>query len=420
MERQATAREESRASLRLTKLAPPRIPPTMVHRRRIEAMLTRGTALPVTLVSAVPGGGKTLAVAEWVGSGAAPGPVAWLNLDDTDNDPTTFWSDVLAALSKSGGVPRRNLIHDLSPNARFDSSQTDRIRAGLAELSQPVVLVLDDLHAVHDTRVLDALGRMLDHPPPYLRVVLITRADPPLRLHRLRVSGELAEIRTPELAFDPSEVDQLFGQHGLTLTGAHRTALLARTEGWAAGLRLAAMSLDQKNLDEGIAQFSGDEHAVADYLTGEVLDRQPDAVRDFLLRTSVAERLSGSLANALTGRTDGRRMLEQLASDNALVVELGEHREWFRYHPLLREMLLHRLELENLAVQAEVHARAAVWFAEHGEPVEGIRHAALAEDWDLVGSMALTVAVPVALSRDGPALVAALEPALARARLHPP
>jgi LuxR family maltose regulon positive regulatory protein len=292
-----------------TKLAIPRTPPTFVRRPRLESRLMVGAALPITLVTAGPGAGKTLAVAAWAASGRALGPVAWLTVDDTDNDQVLFWSDLLAAFTSSGAIPPGNPIHELAPTAPFNPALIDLVRVGLAELDEPIVLVLDDLHEVVDQAVLDGLDRLLTHAPPALRVVIVTRADPPLRLHRLRVRGELAEVRTDDLAFNPAETDQMFAQHGLVLSEPQRAALLARTEGWAAGLRLAAMSLDADHVDNGIAAFSGDERTVAEYLAEEVLERQPPEVRTFLLQTSIADRLSGSLADALTGRSDGRRVL---------------------------------------------------------------------------------------------------------------
>lgn len=407
------------SSLLSVKMAPPRVPPTMVHRSRLDSLLAQGTDRPVTLVSAGPGTGKTLSVASWAGGTRTPGAVAWLTLDETDNEVATFWFEVLAALKSCGGIPPDSVLHDLRPAARFGAHVIQRIQAGLADLPAPVVLVLDDLQEVADATVLGSVDRLLEHPPAPLRLVLVARVDPALRLHRLRVSGELSEVRTGDLAFDPYEADELFANHGLRLSRPQRDTLMARTEGWAAGLRLAAMSLDPDDVDRGIAGFSGEERSIAEYLAAEVLDRQPTSVRHFLLRTSVADRLCGPLADALSGRVDGRRLLEQLAADNALVVGVGPRREWFHYHPLLRELLLHQVRIDDPTRVPELHRRAAAWFAERGESVDAIRHAVAAEDWELVGRTLLTVALPRILSGQGAALAAVLQPAAARATFAP-
>ncbi|MGH8826174.1 MAG: hypothetical protein ACRDVZ_00985, partial [Jiangellaceae bacterium] len=407
------------SSLLSVKVAPPRVPPTLVDRPRLDSLLAKGTDGPVTLVSAGPGTGKTLAVASWASGARTPGAVAWLTLDETDNEVATFWFEVLAALKSWGGIPPESVLHGLRPAARFGAHVIQRIKAGLADLPAPVVLVLDDLHEVSDATVLKSIDRLLDHPPPPLRLVLVARVDPALRLPRLRVSGELSEIRTGDLAFEPREADELFANHGLRLSRPQVGTLIARTEGWAAGLRLAAMSLDPDDVDRGIAEFSGEERSIADYLVAEVLDRQPTSVRHFLLRTSVADRLCGPLADALSGRVDGRRLLDQLAADNALVVSVGPRREWFHYHPLLREMLLHQVRIDDPTRVPELHRRAAAWFAERGESVDAIRHAVAAEDWELVGRTLLTVALPRILSGRGAALAAVLQPAAARATFAP-
>ncbi len=257
-----------------------------------------------------------------------------------------------------------------------------------------------------------------------MRLVLITRADPALRLHRVRVAGRLAEIRSPDLAFTEAEAAELFARSDLDLTSEQVRVLFGRTQGWPAGLRLAAMSLasgDPGSSDpaDEIARFTGTQRSVAEYFIGEVLDRLPQSDRDFLLRTSITDRLSSPLANALTGRVDSQLILEALVTANAFVVSVGGPNTWFRYHPLLRDLLQHRLSLELPGIADELHLRAARWFTEQGEPIPALRHATLARDWDEVGRLLTSTALPLILTPAGPALAAALEPAAIRATQHP-
>jgi len=396
------------------KAQPPAVPSGLVRRRRLEELLTGGASRPFTLVSAGPGAGKTLAVAAWIAFGAAPWPVAWLSLDHSDNDPRTFWADLLGALATSPAVPADSALRDIIPAAGFGADEALEVRARLAELPGPVILVLDDFHEITGAAVHEGFGQLVDHLPPQLRLVMLTRSDPILRLHRLRVNGHLSEVRTSDLAFTQDETAELFDLQGIHLQPEQVGILRSRTEGWSAGLRLAAMSLDPRDIDRGIARFSGNDRSIADYLVGEVIERLPPEDRAFLLDTSVADRLSGDLADALTGRPDSQRMLEKLAGANAFVVALGESNEWFSYHPLLRELLRHRLSLEQPRTVADLHRRAAIWMATQGEPIESIRHWIQAGDIDGAGRLLLT-ALPRILSPDGPALAAAIEPLAASA-----
>jgi LuxR family maltose regulon positive regulatory protein len=401
------------------KLTPPRVEDSDVRRPRLDALLSRATEKAVTLVCAGPGSGKSRAVAGWLAAGTTDRAVAWLTLDETDNDVPTFWLDVLAALNASDALRPGNPLRDMVPAGRFGAAEIRRVQAGLEGLTGPLVFVFDDLDEVTNREVLDGLSRLVERPGPTLGLVLITRAEPPLRLQRLRVGGRLCEIRAADLAFDLREAGELFARSGLTLSSPQVRTLLERTAGWAAGLRLAAMSLDRDDLDASITEFSGDGRAVTEYLAGEVLDRKPPALRDFLVRTSVTDRISGSLADALTGRADGRLTLDQLAGDDAIVVGVDRHREWVRYHPLLRQTLVHRLGVEHPAAVPDLHRRAAIWFAEHGEPIEAVRHAALADDAHLLGHTLLNLALPRLMSPDARQLVAAIGPAAAHAANHP-
>jgi len=288
----------------------------------------------VTLVSAAAGAGKTSAIAAWLASeGAAGSVVAWMTLDDTDNDLPRFWADLITAMGVAGALPAGGPLSELAPTAGFGAAELLRVWAGLDELPGPVVLVLDDFHEVTDGAVLDSVEEMLDHQGPNLHVVISTRTDPPLRLRPQRLldpkHGQLTEIRSDDLAFTDTEAAELFDHNGIRVTAIQRHLLLDRTLGWSAGLRMAALSLEATDVDTGIARFSGAQGSVSDYLIGEVVERLPLVDRDFLLRTSVADRLNGGLAGVLSGRGDGRMVLEKLVGANAFVVRFGGRGEWF-------------------------------------------------------------------------------------------
>jgi LuxR family transcriptional regulator, maltose regulon positive regulatory protein len=355
-----------------------------VGRPRLLDLLEGGARRPLTLLAAPPGSGKTVLLALWVASGRAPGPVAWVTVDPGDDDPTRFWAHVLAALRESGAASPDGPLAGLDPPPkegveRFLALLINR----LAELPTPVVLVLDDLHEAAGPGVPAGLRFLLRHGPPQLRLVVATRADPPLSLHRLRVAGRLGEIRAAELAFTPVEAGELLAGLGVDLPDGELEALWKRTEGWVAGLRLAALSLDG-HPDPGrfVAEFAGDDRAVAGYLVEEVLARQEPAVQAFLLRTCVADRLCGGLADALTGRDDGDRLLARLERDHAFTVGLGPGRSWYRYHPLFAELLRAELRHGRPDEVPELHLRAASWHAANGMVPEAVHHALAGGDLD--------------------------------------
>ncbi len=379
------ARPEVRSEgLLATKLVVPLPRWRPVGRPRLLDLLEAGTQRPLTLLAAPPGSGKTVLLALWAASGRAPGPVAWVTVDPGDDDPTRFWAHVLAALRETGAVPADGSLAGLDPPPK---EGVERFLAllinGLAELATPVVLVLDDLHEAAGLGVAAGLRFLLRHGPPQLRLVVATRADPLLSLHRLRVAGRLGEIRAVELAFTPAEAGELLAGLGVDLPDGELEALWKRTEGWVAGLRLAALSL-RGHPDPGrfVAEFAGDDRAVAGYLVEEVLARQPAEVQAFLLRTCVAERLSGGLADALTGRDDGDRLLARLERDHAFTVGLGPGRSWYRYHPLFAELLRAELRHARPDEVTELHRRAASWHAANGLVAEAVRHALAGGDID--------------------------------------
>jgi len=396
------ARSAAAAELGLstTKLGRPRLPPGYVPRAQVNAMLDAGTRHPVTLVSAGAGWGKTLATSAWAAGSPPVGPVAWVSLDRSDNQPRAFWSYVVGALRGTGAVPPDNPLARLVPGLGTESEVVRRLVTGLEQLSGPVVLVLDDFHLVDDPAVMAVLTTLVRSPVPQLRLVLLTRTDPTLPLHRLRVAGELGEIRSAELALSVTEAAALLALDGVESQPGDAELLVQRTEGWPAGMRLAALFLSRDAPNHRAADFGGDDHAVVEFLAEEVLRRQPPEMQQFLLRTSVAERLNASLAEELSGTTNGQQHLEALAASNAFVVALGVGRTWFRYHGLLRQMLRHRLTVETPDLVPELHRRAAHWFSAQGLPLPALRHAAEAEDWALMGRLLVSEALPLALSAE--------------------
>ena len=355
-----------------------------VPRPRLHALLDQGTHGPLTLLAAPPGAGKTMLVASWAAGRHAPGPVAWVTADPGDADPDRFWAHVLAALQATGALPARGVLSGLRG---LPGGADDRFLAvlvnGLAELRSPVVLVVDDLHEAGGRAVPAGLQFLLRHGPPQLRLVIASRADVAVSLHRLRLAGQLTEIRAADLAFTPAEADELLAGLGVSLLEADLERLWRRTEGWAAGLRLAALSL-RGHPDPGrfVAEFAGDDHAVAGYLVEEVLACQPPEVQEFLLRTCMADRLSGELADALTGRSDGARMLARLERSHAFTTALGPNRLWYQYHPLFAELL--RAELRHWRTEEVpgLHRRAADWLAANDLLAEAAGHALAGGDLD--------------------------------------
>ena len=403
-ELRSTLPEFADEPLLATKLMVPQPPEWFVTRPRLLDALTEGAQGPLMLLAAPAGTGKTMLLGSWIQSGRHPGPVAWLSLDPDDNDRTRFWAYVLAGLRASGAVPSDGSLAHLS-TAGTGETLIPLLINGLGDLPGPVVLVLDDLHELTDAAILADVEFLLRRAPPQLRMVLVTRADPTLRLARLRVAGGLSEVRADELAFSRAETAELVAAAGTALSDRQITALWRRTEGWAAGLRLATLSLQHHPDPSGfVAAFSGDDRAVADYLIGEVLNRQPGDIREFLLRTSLVDRLTGGLADALTGGQDGIRRLRELERTNAFVVPLDPNRTAYRYHQLFAELLRAELRRQKPGEVAELHRRAARWHAADGVTADAVRHALAAADWDyardLLVQRASVLAITPTILRD--------------------
>ena len=340
----------------------------------------------VVVVAAPAGSGKTVLLRSWMDQAGLSGRVAWVPAGRDERDPQHFWLAVLAALRRT--TPGSALVAPLTAAPDLDGSAiTERLLTDLAPLADRMWLVVDDVHELGG-EVLRQLELLVMRAPPQLRFVLATRHDVRLGLHRLRLEGELAEIRGDDLRFSLAEAAELFAAAGVELPAATVAVLHERTEGWAAGLRLAALSL-AGHPDPGrfAAEFSGSERTVAEYLLAEVLDRQPEPVRRLLLRTSILERVNGELADLLTADQGGERVLQDLQAANAFTVALDASRTWFRYHHLFAGLL--QLELRRTAPDqvAGLHRAAADWLAGHGYPVEAIRHAQAARDWELAARL---------------------------------
>jgi LuxR family transcriptional regulator, maltose regulon positive regulatory protein len=364
-----------------TKLHVPQPRPGFLPRPRLLERLAEATALELVLVCTPAGFGKTSLLADWARHSRSP--VAWLSLDEGDNDPARFWRHVVAALDRvRPGIAEQvaGLLGPPTPPS-FEGLVTALINE-LAGLPDRVLLVLDDYHLVEAETVHASLAFLVEHLPPGLRLLLASRADPPLPLARLRASGQLAELRERELRFTAEEAAALLREAvGPDLLEEAVAALAARTEGWVAGLQLAALSLrGQPDIPGFLATFSGSHRWVLDYLTEEVLDRQPDHVRAFLLETSVLERLSGELCDAVTGRADSQEMLERVERANLFLVPLDEQRRWWRYHHLFADLLRARLAQEQPERLPRLHQAAAAWSEQRGLVDDAVRHGLAAGD----------------------------------------
>ncbi len=340
----------------------------------------------VAQISAPAGSGKTVLMRSWIAEAGLAQHAALVPVDNEERDPQRFWLSVVGALRET--APGAVLVRALTAAPDLDGwAIVERLLTDLAPLADRIWLVIDDVHELGpDT--LRQLELLVLRAPPDLRLVLATRHDLRLGLHRLRLEGELTEIREPDLRFTVAEARALFAVAGVQLPDAVLVSLRERTEGWAAGLRLAALSLaGHPDPARFAAGFSGTERTVAEYLLDEVLDRQSEEVRQLLLRTSILERVNGELADLLTGHNGGERALQDLEQANAFVVSLDGSRSWFRYHRMFAGLL--QLELRRAASDevAALHRTAADWLAEHGHSVEAIRHAQAAGDWGLAAGL---------------------------------
>jgi LuxR family maltose regulon positive regulatory protein len=358
-----------------------RATPRLIDRGDLLAALDRAAARKVTIISAPAGSGKTSLLRTWADRPDQPYRLAMMQVQRDQQDAQQFWLALLSAIRHACATTSH--AESPAPTPGFNGpAMVGRVLSELAGHRGRVMLVIDDLHALNSPDALAQLTRLLTSLPDGVHAVLATRRDLQLRLPQLRLEGELAEIRAADLRFTEHETRELLQASGITLSEAGAALLHQRTEGWAAGLRLAAISLaDHTDPERFVAEFSGSNRTVAEYLLAEMLESQPDDVKDLLLRTSLLDRVNGELADLLTGRPGSERILLELEDANAFVVSLDPGRTWFRYHHLFADLL--RLELRRTLPEEApaLHLRAAGWFTRQGQFVDAIRHTQAAGDW---------------------------------------
>ncbi len=364
-----------------TKLNIPPIRPSHVHRTELIQKLDKLREYKLALIVASAGYGKTSLVSEWVAQ--SPLKAAWFSIDAGDNDPVRFWDYFIAVIRTAFpeiGEPALTLLHEPQP-LPIEMILSTLINE-LSALSDPLAVVLDDYHVIDSSAIHDGLIFLVEHMPSQIRLIMTTRTDPPLPLARMRVRSQLLEIRSADLRFSPPQIATFFTDvMGLALTNEEVTALDTRVEGWIAGLQLAGLALQGKrDPAEFIASFAGDHRYVLDYLGDEILDRQPEAIQQFLLQTSILERLNTDLCDTVVGVENSYSVLEHLERNHFFVVALDDRRHWYRYHRLFADFLQHRLKLKYPDRTKELHQRASQWFEQNGLQAEAISHALEAQD----------------------------------------
>src|SRR6266487_4246490 len=377
-----------------TKLYIPRPRPNVVSRPRLLERLNEGLHRKLTLIAAPAGFGKTTLVSEWVEG--IERPTAWLSLDEGDNDPARFLAYLVAALQTIAAHIGEGVLGALqSPQPPPTEAILMALLNEITTLPDNFVLVLDDYHMIDAKPVDIALTYLVEHLPPQMHLVIATREDPQLPLARLRAQGQLIELRAADLRFTPSEAAEFLNQvMGLNLSAQDIAALEDRTEGWIVGLQLAALSMQgHQDVPGFIRAFAGDHRYIVDYLVEEVLQRQPEPVRSFLLQTAILDRLNGPLCDAVTGQEEGNARLEALERGNFFVVPLDDKRHWYRYHHLFAEVLSAQLLAEQPHQVATLHRRASAWYEQHGSTADAIRHALAAFDFERAAGL-VELAVP--------------------------
>jgi LuxR family maltose regulon positive regulatory protein len=404
----SSMRKEIRAmvtSLLTTKLYRPPVSPKLVPRPQLIRRLEEGLQLGhrVTVISAPAGFGKTTLLSDWLSQ--TDRPVAWLSLDEGDNDPTRFLAYLIVALQRIDpdiGQTAQAMLQAPRAASQLQSLLTTLIN-DIVVTSQPFILALDDYHVIEATEIHKAVSFLLDHMPPFeqgMHLVIATRADPPLPLARLRGRGQMTELHAADLRFTPSEAEAYFNETmALALSAEHVAALERRTEGWVVGLQLAAIALQgtlllpgHENVASFVQAFSGSQRYVLDYLTEEVLNRQTQEIQAFLLQTAILDRLTGPLCDAVRFRAaktpnrseerEGQQVLEALEAANLFIVSLDEDRRWYRYHHLFSDILRQRLEREMGDLVPELHRRASEWYEREGLITEAIGHALTCGDFE--------------------------------------
>jgi LuxR family transcriptional regulator, maltose regulon positive regulatory protein len=377
-----------------TKLYTPKLRRSLVARPRLSGRLSRGAESRLTLISAPAGFGKTTLLAEWAAS-RTERSVAWLSLEESDSQPASYWTYLITALQAAvPGVGTSALLLLQSAQPPIEAVLTTVLNE-LGSVPNDIYLVLDDYHLVDGPDIQAGMTFLLEHLPPQVHLVVSTREDPDLPLARLRARGELVEVRAADLRFTLDEVAAYLNDvTGLDLAASDIATLEGRTEGWIAALQLAALSMQGRDDVAGfIAGFAGDDRYIVDYLVEEVLGRQPAHVRSFLVQTSILDRLSGPLCDAVTGQHGGKAMIESLDRANLFVVPLDDSRRWYRYHHLFADVLHTHLLDEHPDRVAALHRRASHWYEENGEPSQAIRHALAAGDVERAAGL-VELAIP--------------------------
>jgi LuxR family transcriptional regulator, maltose regulon positive regulatory protein len=372
-----------------TKLIRPHVRSEHVPRRDLLAVL-RSSSCRLTVLAAPPGFGKTTLLGEWAATEDGPA-VAWLSLDEDDNDPARFFAYMVAALRRiEPELGRRSLAALRSPGADLVEVVLPLFLNDLVGLDREVVLVVDDYHLIANPEIHEAIAYLIERSPDGFRFVLATREDPPLPLGRLRARGELGELRARELRFSDEETAAFLTEAlSLELSAEDVARLQARTEGWPAALYLAALSFrGRPDASALIERFAGDDRYLVDYLTAEVLARQPPELRSFLLRTSILKRFCGSLCDSVAGRENSAALLAELERSNLLLVPLDTKRDWYRYHHLFGELLQHELAASDSEVLPTLHRRASAWYRDAGLIVDAADHATAAGDFDAAVELA--------------------------------
>jgi LuxR family maltose regulon positive regulatory protein len=366
-----------------SKLRPSQARPNLVARPRLIAKLEREAGRKLTLISAPAGFGKTTLLGEWVAGRSDERSVAWVSLDEADNDPARFLSYLVAALRSIEEEIGEGVLSSLrAPGSPPVGALTGALLNELADIPGELAIVLDDYHLIDSDPVQGVVSLLVDRLPSNVHLVIASRIDPPLPLPRLRARAQITEINAADLSFAREEAAAfLKDTMGLDLSAEDVAALEARTEGWIAGLQLAALSMrDREDVPGFIQAFSGSHRDVLDFLTEEVLKRQSERMHSFLLETSILERLTGELCDVVTNRDDGQEVLETLERENLFVVALGDERSWYRYHHLFADVLRGLLEQERSEDVKELHLRAASWYERNGWASEAFEHALAAGD----------------------------------------
>jgi LuxR family maltose regulon positive regulatory protein len=359
----------------------------LVARPGLLERLDAALSISVSLLAAPAGFGKTTLLVEWAARVESRERLAWLSLEEADNDPTRFWTALVSALQ--AGQIDISVAPALLRDEHSQESVVQQLLGELVSLREQVILVLDDYHVIQTPAIHAGMRYLIEHLPAQLHLVISSRSNPPLPLARMRASGQLAELRALDLRFSLAECEVfLRAVMGLALSGEQVKALDARTEGWPAGLQLAALSLrEHPDASAAIAGFTGTHRFIIDYLVEEVLSRLPVSVQTFLGQTSILRQLSGPLCDAVTQGVDGAHRLEELERASLFVTAIDDEHRWYRYHQLFADTLRHRLERQDASIVPALHRRASLWYVSHGATEEAVEHALAGADWDAAADL---------------------------------